>query len=188
MKTTIEKTFVLQEPIAKVWIFLSDPAKIVGCVPGASLTERVDEKKYKGHVTTSFGPVKASYNGVIEIIELDSDQYTMTINGKGIDSKGKGSAEMTMKGELLASENETSVKFVMDISVVGMLAQFGSRLIKDVADQMLNQFASNFKSLLAGNVVDNKINAASMMGAVLKNKMSSLFEKDKPEEGNPNKE
>ena len=71
MRTSIEKEFVLPEAIDQVWTYLSDPARIVGCVPGASLTEKVDEKNYKGQVTASFGPVKASYNGSIEIVILD---------------------------------------------------------------------------------------------------------------------
>ena len=69
MKTTIEKEFQLEQPIAKVWEYLSDPTKIVECVPGASITEKIDERNYKGQVTTSFGPVKASYNGEINISE-----------------------------------------------------------------------------------------------------------------------
>ncbi len=179
MKTTIEKEFVLPEGIEMVWAYLSDPTRIVGCVPGASLTEKGDEKNYKGQVTTSFGPVKASYNGAIEIVELNQETYTMVLQGKGIDSKGKGRAEMTMKGVLLPAGNETSVKFVMDISVVGMLAQFGSRLIKDVSDQLLNQFMGNFKDLLAGKTVDNKMSAASMVGTVLKSKIGGIFDRDK---------
>lgn len=169
----------MPEAIEKIWSYLSDPTRIAGCVPGASLTEKVDEKNYKGQVTTSFGPVKASYNGAIEIAELNHEQYTMVLKGKGVDSKGKGNAEMTMKGTLLPAGNETSVKLMMEISVVGMLAQFGSRLIKDVSDQLLNQFIVNFKQLLAGKTVDNKMSAASMVGTVLKSKVGGIIERGK---------
>jgi uncharacterized protein len=175
MKTTIEKEFQLEEPIAKVWEYLSDPTKIVECVPGASLTEKIDDKNYKGQVTTSFGPVKASYNGEITISELDQPNYRMTLIGKGIDSKGKGSADMTMNGVLTQVESGTSVKFIMDISIVGMLAQFGARLIKDVSDQMLGQFVNNFKDKLSGKEVDNKMSGGSMMGTVLKSTLGGIF-------------
>ena len=174
----------MPEAIDQVWTYLSDPARIVGCVPGASLTEKVDEKNYKGQVTASFGPVKASYNGSIEIVILDHDQYTLVLKGKGVDAKGKGSAELTMKGVLLPAGSETSVKFAMDVSVVGMLAQFGSRLIKDVCSQLLNQFMHNFKDLLAGKTVDNSMSGASMVGTVLKSKIGGIFDRDKS--GNDN--
>ena len=175
MTTCIEKEFQLNEPIAKVWANVSDPTKVVECVPGATLTEKIDEANYKGTVTTSFGPVKASYNGEINISELDATHYRMTLNGKGLDSKGKGSADMKMISTLKEAEGSTSVKFSMEISISGMLAQFGSRLISDVSNQLLNKFIDNFKNKLAGNEVDNTMSGAGMMGTVLKSTLGGIF-------------
>ncbi len=182
MKTTIEKEFQLEEPIAKVWEYLSDPTKIVNCVPGASLTEKIDDRNYKGQVATSFGPVKAHYNGEINIAELDVVNHKMLLVGKGVDSKGKGSADMTMNGVLTEAGGATIVKFIMDISISGMLAQFGSRLIKDVSDQMLNQFVNNFKETLKGNEVDNTMKASSVIGTVLKSSIGGIFSGGKEKE------
>lgn len=179
MKTTIEKEFELKEPISKVWEYLSDPTKVVACVPGASITEKIDDRNYKGQVTSSFGPVKASYNGEITISELDQVNHKMTLIGKGVDSKGKGSADMTMIGTLSEATGETHVKFSMEISITGMLAQFGARLIKDVSDQLLNQFVDNFKNRLAGKEVDNTMSGASVVGSVLKSTIGGIFSGDK---------
>ena len=181
MKTTIEKEFDVQEPIAKVWEYLSDPTKIVECVPGATLTEKIDDKNYKGQVTSSFGPVKASYNGEIQITEMDAITYKMALVGKGLDSKGKGSADMVMNGGLVEKDGGTSVKFTMEISISGMLAQFGSRLIKDVSENLLNQFVNNFKAKLAGQQVDNSVSGGSMMGTVLKSTLGGIFGGSKEE-------
>ena len=175
MRTTIEKEFQIPESIAKVWEYLSDPTKIVACVPGASITEKIDERNYRGNVTSSFGPVKASYNGEIVISELDAMHHKMTLIGKGVDSKGKGSADMTMNGILTEVNGATGVKFTMEISITGMLAQFGARLIKDVSDQLLNQFVANFKDKLAGKEVDNTMSGASMVGSVLKSTIGGIF-------------
>jgi uncharacterized protein len=181
MKTTIEKEFVVQEPIAKVWEYLSDPTKIVECVPGATLTEKIDDKNYKGQVTSSFGPVKASYNGEIQITEMDAATHKMALVGKGLDSKGKGSADMLMNGSLVEKDGGTAIKFTMEISISGMLAQFGSRLIKDVSENLLNQFVENFKAKLAGKEVKSEMNATSMMGTVLKSTLGGIFGGSKEE-------
>lgn len=175
MKTTIEKEFDVLEPISKVWEYLSDPTKIVECVPGASLTEKIDDKNFKGQVISSFGPVKASYNGEIQITEMDATNHKMALVGKGLDSKGKGSADMVMNGSLIEKGGGTSVKFIMEISISGMLAQFGSRLIKDVSDQLLNQFVNNFKAKLSGQQVDNTMSGGSMVGTVLKSTLGGIF-------------
>ncbi len=165
MKTTINKVFQVSEPIDKVWHYLSDPAKIVTCVPGASITEKIDDKNYKGQVSLKFGPVKSDYSGEIVIEELDQSAHRMILQGKGLDSKGKGSADMTMNGLLTEKDGGTEVNFTMDVSIVGMLAQFGSRLINDVSDQLLNQFVGNFSNLLAA---DNSAPAATTQAATAK--------------------
>ncbi|MEL7221370.1 MAG: SRPBCC family protein [Bacteroidota bacterium] len=149
MNTLIEKNFDIEAPIDLVWKSLANPEEIVGCVPGASITEKIDESNYKGAVVTKFGPIKASYAGDIEIVELDEANRKMVLKGRGLDSKGKGSADMVMNGLLSEEGGKTHVKFSMDITIVGMLAQFGSRLINDVSDQLLNQFVKNFRAQLA---------------------------------------
>ena len=175
MNTTIEKEFEVDESIAQVWHNLSNPAEIVTCVPGASITEKIDDQNYKGEVETKFGPIKVKYDGEISIEELDSDNHKMVLKGKGLDSKGKGSADMVMTGKLTESEGKTKVNFNMTIVIVGMLAQFGSRLINDVSDQLLNTFVDNFKAKLAGEEVDNTMSAGSMMGSIVKNKLGNIF-------------
>lgn len=173
MNTTIEKEFDIEQPIDIVWKALADPAYIVTCVPGASLTEKVDDRNFKGEVVAKFGPIKAAYSGDIEIQELDEANRRMVLKGRGLDSKGKGSADMIMNGHLSEIDGKTHVKFSMNIAIVGMLAQFGSRLINDVSEQLLNQFVDNFKAKLAGETVENDLSAGSMLGAMAK----SLFGK-----------
>lgn len=148
MNTLITKEFEIAQPIDIVWKSLANPEEIVGCVPGASITEKIDDRNYKGKVVTKFGPIKATYNGDIEIVELDEANHEMVLKGRGLDSKGKGSADMIMNGLLTKDGEKTLVKFSMDITIVGMLAQFGSRLIKDVSEQLLNQFIEKFSDQL----------------------------------------
>lgn len=180
MEAVIEKSFEIEEPIDKVWANLSNPMEVALCVPGASITQQIDEKNYKGEVTLKFGPIKTKFDGDIEMIELDNSSYKMVMSGKGLDSKGKGSADMVMNGDLQASDGGTNVHFKMTVNIVGTIAQFGSRLINDVSDQLLKQFITNFKAQLAGQEFDNNLSAGSMVGSVLKSKIGGIFKgKDK---------
>ena len=149
MNTLITKDFEIAQPIDVVWKSLANPEEIVGCVPGASITDKIDDRNYKGQVTTKFGPIKAAYAGDVEILELDEANHKMILKGRGLDSKGKGSADMIMNGVLKEEGGKTQVNFSMEITIVGKLAQFGSRLINDVSDQLLNQFVKNFSDQLA---------------------------------------
>jgi uncharacterized protein len=169
MNTSITKTFSVDNNIDQVWATLTNPELVVGCVPGASLTEKVDEDNYKGSVELKFGPVKAAYDGLITFVERDKATYKMKLKGSGTDTKGKGGADMTMEGVLRSTGDAcTEVDVTMDISVSGMLAQFGSRLINDVSNHVFDQFVNNFKALLAGQEVDNTLSAGSMVGSMIK--------------------
>ncbi len=166
MKTAINKTFVVNEPIDKVWANLTAPEKVVNSVPGASLTGQIDDDNYEGAVTLKFGPIKASYSGKITFVERDTDNYKMVMKGAGTDSKGKGGADMVMTGILTEVEGGTEVNANMDVTVTGMLAQFGSRLINDVSNSVFDQFVGNFKKQLAGEEVDNTMKAGSMIKGI----------------------
>ena len=149
MKTNINKTFQVGRPISEVWSFLSDPTKIVTCVPGAKLTEKIDDQNFKGTVTMKIGPVVTSFNGQIKLVRLDESTHTMEIHGKGVDTKGKGSANMILTGKLVDNGDQTTeVTNNMEISITGKLAQFGSRMIVDVSDHVFKQFLSNFRNQL----------------------------------------
>jgi uncharacterized protein len=168
MTTSITKTFEVDSPVEKTWANLSDPEKVVICVPGASLTEKVDENNYKGEVELKFGPVKAKYAGLIQFLERDATAHKMSLKGTGTDSKGKGGAEMKMEGNLTPKGTGTTVNVLMELNITGMLAQFGSRMINDVSNQVFDQFVSNFKNQLEGKEVDTKLHAGSLVGGVVK--------------------
>ncbi len=168
MTTSITKSFEVEQNIETVWKNLSDPNEIVTCVPGASLTEQIDNDNYKGQVELKFGPVKAAYDGKITFLERNAATKVMKLKGIGMDTKGKGSAEMTMTGDLKDNVGKTLVDVQMDITITGMLAQFGSRLINDVSNNVFDQFVSNFKDKLAGKEVDNEVKTGSIVGSVIK--------------------
>jgi uncharacterized protein len=168
MNTSISKTFTVNHPIDEVWANLTNPEKVVVCVPGASLTEKVDEDNYKGEVELKFGPIKASYDGLITFTERDAVAHKMSLKGAGTDKKGKGGADMTMNGVLTEKEEGTEVHVTMDVTVTGMLAQFGSRMINDVSNHVLNQFISNFKAQLEGGEIKSTLKAGSLIGVAIK--------------------
>ena len=173
MAATITNKFSLEAPIKEVRKRLSTPKEISGCVPGATITDQIDDNNYKGEVTLKFGPIKTKYDGEITIEEMDNDAHTMLLRGKGLDSKGKGNAEMAMNGSAVTTDEGTEVDFKMVVNIQGTLAQFGSRLINDVSAQLMDQFVDNFKKLLSGDEIDNSLKAGSMMGSVVK----GLFKK-----------
>lgn len=167
MAVTIEKKFEVPEPVDKVWAFLSDPTKVVTCVPGAQIIEQVDERTYKGAISVKVGPSVSDYKGQVQIVRSDPAAYEIEILGKGQDTRGKGSASMKMTGKLRPLENGgTEVVSVSELGVVGILAQMGGRMINEVSNIMFNQFTSNFRQKLASGDTGERSGGAKPIGAV----------------------
>jgi carbon monoxide dehydrogenase subunit G len=149
MALKIEKTFEVPEPLEKVWAFLSDPRKVATCVPGAQITDQVDEKTYKGTIKVKVGPSVTDYNGEVQIVRSDTENHEIEILGKGQDVRGRGSASMKMTGKLRALDSGgTEVVSESEITVVGILAQMGSRVITEVSNIMFGEFTKNFQARL----------------------------------------
>ncbi|MBL0123035.1 MAG: hypothetical protein IPP88_10045 [Betaproteobacteria bacterium] len=67
MSIDIRETFKVAAPIDKVWEFLLSPDNIVACMPGASLTEVIDARRFAGAVKIKIGAVSAQYQGQLPI-------------------------------------------------------------------------------------------------------------------------
>ena len=149
MKTNIEKSFEVPQPMTLVWDHLIDPEKIMDCVPGVTIDEKVGENHYKGKVGMKFGPMGVKYDVDIFYDEIDLENQKIILSGNGVDTKGNGNAEMKMTIDIKdLMNNGVQVNALMDVVINGKVAQFGSRLINPVVNQLFKQFVTNFTKKL----------------------------------------
>ncbi len=142
MGMEISKSFVVKAPKAVVWDFLTDPYKVAKCLPGAAVTEKVDDQTYTGTMTVKVGPVTASYRGKLRFERLDEAAGEADLAASGQETRGKGGADMRMKSRVVEKgPAETEVTVVSDVNVMGVLAQFGRGMIQDVSDQLFGKFS-----------------------------------------------
>src|SRR3954447_13553358 len=141
MGMEISKSFVVKASKAAVWDFLTDPYKVAKCLPGAAVTDKVDDQTYSGTMTVKVGPVTASYRGKLRFERLDEAAGEAELAASGQETRGKGGADMRMKSRVVEKgPAETEVTVVSDVNVMGVLAQFGRGMIQDVSDQLFQKF------------------------------------------------
>ena len=146
MAIKIEKSFRVDASIERTWAFLTKPENMVACLPGATLTELMDERTFKGKIAFKVGPIEARYEGEARFEELDEANYRMRMVGNGV---GDGSTSMVMSGELRALEDGgTEISVVAEVDITGRLAQLGSRLIQFASSQMFDQFVKRVREQL----------------------------------------
>src|SRR5258708_24356177 len=88
----LENSFSVGAPPDKVFAYLIDVNKVVGCVPGAELSEVVDPTTFKGKVKIKVGPITVAYSGTAKIVDRDDDHHRASLEAEGRDTTGSGSA------------------------------------------------------------------------------------------------
>lgn len=150
MKVQLDKTFPLSSSPEVAWAFLQNVEAVAGCMPGADLTERVDENHYKGTVAVKLGPAKMSFRGEVEVQDVDPATSSLRLIGKGTDTTGSSGASMNLVARIDAVEGGLcELVGSSEVSMSGKAAAFGGRMMNSVADKILLQFADNFSAQVA---------------------------------------
>jgi carbon monoxide dehydrogenase subunit G len=146
-----DNSFEVPLPPDRAWPVLMDIRRIAPCMPGAELTEVVDDKTYKGKIGVRLGPVALTFAGTVTFEEIDNVNRSARVKAQGTDAKGRGGANATATFRLEPSGGGAKVLVHTDLSLSGSVAQYGRGvgMIQATAAQIINQFAGNLKAQLA---------------------------------------
>jgi carbon monoxide dehydrogenase subunit G len=142
----LENSFSVGAPPDKVFAYLIDVNKVVGCVPGAELSEVVDPTTFKGKVKIKVGPITVAYSGTARIVDRNDAQHTATLEAEGRETTGPGSARAKALMSVDPEGAGATVKIVTDYNVAGRVAQFGRGVMEDVSRRIVNDMAACIKA------------------------------------------
>jgi carbon monoxide dehydrogenase subunit G len=147
MEVKLDKRYPVAASPEQAWKVLRDIRATAACMPGAAITEQLDETHFKGTVKSKVGPAVMMFGGDIELLGVDESAKELKMLGKGADKSGS-SASMNLVAHLEPGPDAGSSVLVGQATIIvsGKLAQFGSRLLVPVSDAMLGQFAGNFNN------------------------------------------
>jgi uncharacterized protein len=137
----IQDEFEVRAPIAQVWDHLLDVERVAGCMPGAELTDVVDERTWKGRINVKLGPVGMSFAGTVVLEERDEDARRVALRANGREERGRGSASAVVTSRLDVIEGGTKVSFETDLTVTGAAAQYGRGMLADISKRLTREFA-----------------------------------------------
>lgn len=168
MAIDLKQAFQVRAPLDAVWAFMLDPANVVACMPGASLTQIVDEKSFVGTVKVKVGAVTAQYQGTITYVETDRAAGVVKMLAEGKE-RGGGTVRGTIESRLTAIEGgvATNVETTSSIDLTGKIVQVGRGMIEGVSAQIIKMYVNNVRAMLepaAAAAAGNATPAASSPG------------------------
>ena len=140
--------YTIPAPREKVWEALNDPEVLKQCIDGCQSLEKTSDTEFEAKVTAKVGPVKATFNGKVNLSDIDPPNgYTISGEGQGgVAGFAKGGAEVRLSGE----GSETVLNYEANAEVGGKLASVGSRLVLGVAKKTADDFFSKFSDIVGG--------------------------------------
>lgn len=135
--------------VERVWEALNDPDILKQCIPGCQSLEKVSDTELTAVVALKIGPVKAKFNGSVELKDLNPPHsYSIVGEGKGgVAGFAKGGADVTLAED---GPGSTVLTYTAKADVGGKLAQLGSRLITSTSKKLAGQFFSSFNETVSG--------------------------------------
>jgi carbon monoxide dehydrogenase subunit G len=161
-----DNSFEVPLPVDEAWKLLMDIRRIAPCLPGAELTEVVDDRTYKGKVGVRLGPVSLAFAGTVKFDEIDDAAHRAKISAQGSDAKGRGGANAIATFHLEPVAGGSKVLVHTNLTLSGAVAQYGRGvgIIQVTAAQIITQFANNLKAQFAPATAAPAANAAGLAG------------------------
>ena len=156
----LENTFEVPGSSEAAWNLLTDVPRIVPCMPGAELTEVVDDSHWKAKMTVKLGPIGLVF-GTDVAREADEAARRVKLAANARELRGRGSARATIESSLTPVDGGTRVDLVTDLALTGAVAQYGRGLIQDISEQMVSSFADCLRTQLAGAPAEAEAAAAA---------------------------
>lgn len=141
----LRNEFSIGAPIDQTWDMLLDIQRVAQCLPGAKIEPADGDGVYRGQMKVRLGPMTVEYQGTARLGDVDEDEHVATIDVKGKEARGQGTASATITNSVAPEGDRTKVVVETDLNVTGRPAQFGRGIMEDVATSMMKQFATRLE-------------------------------------------
>lgn len=151
----LENSFQVDAAPEKAWELLMDVPRIVPCMPGATLDEVVDESHWKATMQVKLGPIGLTFATDVERTDADEAARRVTLGAQARETRNRGRASATIESSLAPADGGgTRVDIVTDLTLSGMVAQYGRGMIEDISSQMVGSFAQCLQAQLGESSED----------------------------------
>jgi carbon monoxide dehydrogenase subunit G len=147
----LENSFEVPASLDEAWSLLNDVPRIVPCMPGTELTETVDADTWKAAMHVRLGPIALQFLVDLRREEADAAARRTLLRATARELKGRGGARATIESSLHEANGGTRATIVTDLTLQGAVAQYGSGVVGQVAEELTREFAECLARRLEGS-------------------------------------
>ncbi|MET9292793.1 SRPBCC domain-containing protein [Streptomyces sp. NPDC003077] len=147
-------------PLATVRQALTDPERVTRCVPGLQLDADAAPGTPQGRLRLRIGSSTITYRGTLTLTASDPSSDTVTVQARGTEARGDGSAEASLTVRLKASAapetDGTTLVCTGTVRSEGRLAEATEQVAEAAGRRLLDRFAANLTADLTDFPVEDE--------------------------------
>ena len=133
----LQGKFQLPSSVDKVWGYVSDPSKVIECVPGLQSYTVGENKRISAVVKVSIGFIRGSFQTTTKVVKEDPATHTAVLELTG---SGAGSGFNAAVNVLVSpSGTESELTWDANVNISGPLGSLAKPLVEGNIKKIVNQ-------------------------------------------------
>ena len=143
MAVDLEHSFTTARAIDDSYAVILDLDRLIPCVEGGSVVERIGPDAVKGQIKVKMGAMSMTFTGTLDIVEQDAATHRVVMSVKSKEAGGQGHANATVTFTL----GEGGGTIHTNAQITGKAASMGEGIVVGVLDALVTDFAGKVSAL-----------------------------------------
>jgi uncharacterized protein len=143
MATVLDHSFSTAKPIDQSWAAITNLERIVPCVEGGTVLNKVDDSKVNAEIKVKMGAMAMVFTGTVEIAERNDASHRAVMVVKAKEKGGQGHANANVEFTL----NNSGGSIHTSAQITGKAASMGEGAIVGVLDALIKDFTGKLTNM-----------------------------------------
>ena len=139
----LDHQFSTGKAIEENWNAILDLERLVPCVEGGSVLEKIDPESVKAEIKVKMGAMSMKFKGTVSVIEQDEGAHRAVMQVKSREAGGQGYANADVTFAL--SNGGGTIHTAAQIT--GKAASMGEGVMVSVLDALINDFTQKLRNI-----------------------------------------
>ena len=133
----LDHPFQTGKPIDENWEAILDLERLIPCVEGGSVIEKVDPEQVKAEIKVKMGAMSLKFKGTVAVVEQDAGAHRAVLRVKSKEAGGQGHAN----ADVTFSLTDGGGTIHTAAQITGKAASMGEGVVTSVLDALIKDFA-----------------------------------------------
>jgi carbon monoxide dehydrogenase subunit G len=137
----LDHTFQTGKPADYNLEAVTDLDRVIPCVEGGSVLERVSDDQAKAEILVKMGAMSMTFRGTVDVVEVDGNRAVLRVKSRDTGGTGYANADVTFE----VSDGGGKVHTAAQIS--GKAASMGEGVVQSVLDALIKDFTTKLAAI-----------------------------------------